>query len=113
MRSAMVAASLPVLVGEGGRRVALAGCRALVATPQIVYSIPIMDWEAIEFETDPDHVATITLNRPAALNSFNDRMAQEVASAWETVRDTDDIHAVVLRAAGDRAFSTGVDIKGD
>src|SRR4029079_7544547 len=29
-----------------------------------------------------------------------------------TVRDTDDIHAVVLQANGDRAFSTGVDIKG-
>src|SRR5690606_12148046 len=37
---------------------------------------------------------------------------REMGWAWETVRDTDDIHAVVLRGAGDRAFSTGADIKG-
>ncbi len=40
-------------------------------------------------------------------------MAAELAWAWQTVRDTDDIHAVVLRAAGDKAFCTGVDVKGD
>jgi E-phenylitaconyl-CoA hydratase len=67
--------------------------------------------EAITFEVD-DHVATITLDRPDALNSFNDAMAADMTYAWETIRDTDDIHAVVLQANGDRAFSTGVDIKG-
>ena len=68
--------------------------------------------EAILFETGDDGVATITLNRPEALNAFNDRMAEEIGWAWETIRETDDIHAVVLRAAGERAFCTGVDIKG-
>jgi enoyl-CoA hydratase/carnithine racemase len=70
-----------------------------------------MEFEAITFEVD-DHVATITLNRPDALNSFNDTMASEITHAWETVRDTDDIHVAVLQANGERAFSTGVDIKG-
>ncbi|MGE2714125.1 enoyl-CoA hydratase/isomerase family protein [Mycolicibacterium litorale] len=67
----------------------------------------------IEFGVDDQHVATITLNRPDALNAISGRMAGELAWAWQTVRDTDDIHAVVLRAAGDRAFCTGVDVKGD
>lgn len=71
-----------------------------------------METTTIIFEVGDDHVATITLNRPEALNSFNDDMAREMSWAWETVRDTDDIHSVVLRAAGERAFSTGVDIKG-
>ena len=71
-----------------------------------------MQLEQIEFEAGDDHVATITLNRPEALNSFTDRMAEELTWAWETARDTDDIRAVVLRANGDRAFCTGVDIKG-
>lgn len=71
-----------------------------------------MDCEAIEFEVGDDHVATITLNRPEAYNAWNDRMAEEIAWAWETVRDTDDIHAVVLRANGDKAFCTGADIRG-
>ncbi|HEU5085727.1 MAG TPA: enoyl-CoA hydratase/isomerase family protein [Acidimicrobiales bacterium] len=71
------------------------------------------DFEAIEWEVGDDHVATITLNRPDALNSFNEAMGREMTWAWATVRDTDDIHAVVLRANGERAFSTGADITGD
>src|ERR1700728_732167 len=70
-----------------------------------------MELEAIEFTVE-DRVATITLDRPEALNSFNDRMAFEIDWAWTTVRDTDEVHAVVLQANGDRAFCTGVDIKG-
>jgi E-phenylitaconyl-CoA hydratase len=71
-----------------------------------------MNCQTIQFEVGDDHVATITLDRPEALNSFNDAMAEEMSWAWTTVRDTDDIHAVVLQANGDRAFCTGVDIKG-
>jgi E-phenylitaconyl-CoA hydratase len=58
-----------------------------------------------------DHVATITLNRPERLNSFNETMVEEFAAVWRHVRDEDDIHCVVLRAAGERAFSTGLDVK--
>ena len=72
-----------------------------------------METETILFEHGADHVATITLNRPDALNCFNETMAREMTWAWETVRDTDDIHAAVLRANGERAFSTGVDIRSD
>lgn len=71
-----------------------------------------METKAIIFEVGDDHVATITLNRPEALNSFNDDMGAEMAWAWQTIRDDDAIHAVVLRAAGERAFCTGADIKG-
>jgi enoyl-CoA hydratase/carnithine racemase len=72
----------------------------------------VLETEAIQFEIGDDHVATITLDRPAAMNSFNDVMAREMAWAWTTVRDNDEVHAVVLRGNGDRAFSTGADIKG-
>ena len=58
-----------------------------------------------------DHVATVTLNRPQALNSFTQQMCDEFEAIWRHVREDDDIHAVVLRAAGERAFCTGVDIK--
>ncbi len=70
-----------------------------------------MDCTAIAFDV-ADQVATITLDRPEALNSFNDAMAAEIAWAWQTVRDRDDIHVAVLQANGERAFCTGVDIKG-
>ena len=68
-------------------------------------------FQTILFEAGDDAVATITLNRPEQLNSFNEQMAKEMAEAWTTVRDTDAIHAVVLRAAGERAFCTGIDVK--
>jgi E-phenylitaconyl-CoA hydratase len=71
-----------------------------------------MEVREIEFEVGDDHVATITLNRPEAYNAFTDRMAEEIAWVWETVRDTDDIHAVVVRANGERAFCTGADVTG-
>ncbi len=69
-----------------------------------------MERETILFDV-ADHVATITLNRPDSLNSFNEAMAIDMTWAWETVRDTDDIHCVVLQANGERAFSTGIDMK--
>jgi E-phenylitaconyl-CoA hydratase len=72
-----------------------------------------METEAILFEVGDDHVATITLNRPDSLNAFNKLMADELTWAWTTVRETDEIHAVVLQANGDRAFCTGVDIQSD
>ena len=58
-----------------------------------------------------DHVATITLDRPEAMNSFDRTMCDELRSTWEFVRDTDDVHVAVLRANGDRAFCTGLDVK--
>jgi enoyl-CoA hydratase/carnithine racemase len=69
-----------------------------------------MMFETIEYETDAEHVATITLNRPERLNAFNDVMIAEFAEVWRRVREDADVHAVVLRANGDRAFSTGLDV---
>ncbi|OBK89253.1 enoyl-CoA hydratase/isomerase family protein [Mycobacterium sp. 1165178.9] len=71
-----------------------------------------MTFETILLEVDAqDHVATITLNRPDQLNAFNRTMCEEMARAWRTVKLDDSVHSVVLRAAGDRAFSAGLDIK--
>ena len=58
-----------------------------------------------------EHVATVTLNRPAAMNSFNQAMCDEFAALWAEIKTDDEVHAVVLRAAGERAFCTGVDVK--
>lgn len=69
------------------------------------------DFDTVEFEVS-EHIATITLNRPDRLNCFNETMAREMATIWARVRDDDDIHVAVLRANGDRAFCTGVDLSG-
>ena len=69
-----------------------------------------MDLTTVTYELD-DHVATVTLNRPEAMNSFNQARCDEFSEIWRTVKRDDDVHVVVLRAAGDRAFCTGVDVK--
>jgi enoyl-CoA hydratase/carnithine racemase len=68
-------------------------------------------FSTIEFETSADRVATITLNRPEVLNAFDRQMCDEMRKAWRLVKDDADVNAVVLRAAGDRAFCAGMDKK--
>ncbi len=66
-------------------------------------------YETIFYETSDDHVATITLNRPDVLNAFDRRMCEELRDAWRHVKDDPSVHAVVVRAAGERAFCAGLD----
>ena len=68
-------------------------------------------FETIRYETAPDKVATITLDRPEALNAFNRTMCEEVSHAWHAIKSDEGINAVVVRAAGDRAFSSGLDVQ--
>lgn len=70
-----------------------------------------MTYATLLFEVGDEHVATVTLNRPEVLNAFNRQMGDDFEAVWRRIRDDDDIHSVVLRAAGDRAFCTGVDVK--
>ncbi|HVU71373.1 MAG TPA: enoyl-CoA hydratase/isomerase family protein [Mycobacteriales bacterium] len=68
-----------------------------------------MSYETIQYEV-ADNVASITLNRPDKMNAFNQQMLDEFVDVWSRIRVDDDVHAVVLRANGDRAFCTGVDV---
>jgi enoyl-CoA hydratase/carnithine racemase len=68
-------------------------------------------YETIRYETTPDLVATITLDRPEVLNAFDRRMCEEIRDAWQRIKADPEVNAVVLRAAGDRAFCAGLDVK--
>jgi enoyl-CoA hydratase/carnithine racemase len=68
-------------------------------------------YQTLLYEISDDHVATVTLDRPDAMNAFNRTMCDEFRNVWKHVRDDDDVHAVVLRAAPGRAFCAGLDIK--
>ena len=71
-----------------------------------------MIFDTILYEADASTgVATVTLNRPDRLNAFNRHMCEEVEQVWRVIKDDDDVRAVVLRAAGDRAFSAGLDVQ--
>ncbi|WP_374122097.1 enoyl-CoA hydratase/isomerase family protein [Frankia sp. AiPa1] len=65
----------------------------------------------MDYATGSDRVATITLNRPEALNSFDRQMCEEIRDAWQRIKRDPEVNAVVLRAAGDRAFCAGLDVK--
>jgi enoyl-CoA hydratase/carnithine racemase len=71
-----------------------------------------MTYETILFEQSEDKVATVTINRPEAFNSFNRQMCLEFRDVWERIRLDNTIHAVVLRASPGRSFCPGVDVRG-
>ncbi len=56
-----------------------------------------------------DGVATITLDRADRHNAFTSTMCDEMAAAWAHVREDDDVRAIVVTGAGDKAFCTGID----
>lgn len=56
--------------------------------------------------------ATVTLNRPAALNAMTDTMYDQLEDALNTIEESPEILVVVFRGAGDRAFAAGADISG-
>jgi len=68
------------------------------------------DYQTILVERS-DHVATITLNRPEVLNAQNNPMRQELRRAFSGLKDDEDVRAIVVTGAGERAFSAGADIK--
>jgi enoyl-CoA hydratase/carnithine racemase len=70
----------------------------------------MMQYETILVDV-ADHVATITINRPDAMNSFTRQMMDEFEHLWKWVGKTDDVHCCVLRAAPGKAFCTGADVK--
>lgn len=55
-------------------------------------------------------VMTITLNRPATLNAFNDQMIAEATQAIRGASRNPEIRSLIITGAG-RAFSSGQDLK--
>lgn len=73
-----------------------------------------MGADEIRFETldlaREGGLATITLNRPEALNALNETIARELRAAIEHLSADEGVRAVVLTGAG-RSFSAGADLK--
>lgn len=58
-----------------------------------------------------ERIAWITLNRPEALNAQNAAMRKRINTLLRIADDDVEVSAVIVLGAGERAFSTGVDIK--
>ena len=55
------------------------------------------------------HVGVVTINRPEALNAFNDTVLRDLDEAIKIVHDDDEVFVVVITGAG-RAFGAGADL---
>lgn len=57
------------------------------------------------------HVATITLNRPDAMNALNPDLRFALSQHFDQVEQDDNIWIAVVTGAGDKAFCAGADLK--
>ena len=73
-------------------------------------SLRIVSESPLLFERADNGVAWLTLNRPHVLNAMNMAVRDEMWTALAAIRDDPEVRAVVIRGAGDRAFSAGADI---
>ena len=68
-----------------------------------------MEFTHLLVETNDRHIATVTLNRPDKMNTFNSLLAEELHRSL-TALDADDlVRVIVLKGAG-RAFCAGIDV---
>src|SRR3954451_17573159 len=67
-------------------------------------------YEQIIYEV-ADGVATITLNRPEALNAFTGTMMTEIIDAFDKIDADNEVRAVIVTGAG-RGFCAGADLSG-
>ena len=64
--------------------------------------------ETLSYEEN-EGVAVVILNRPEVHNAFNEQMQDELRVVWRSLRTNNDVRAVVLTGAGEKAFCTGID----
>lgn len=56
-------------------------------------------------------IAQITINRPEKRNAMDEEHYAALSEAWKRVRDDDAIRVAIVTGAGDKAFSSGADLK--
>jgi len=69
-----------------------------------------MKFENILYEKS-EGIATITINRPKALNALNKQALQEISSALDDAEEDETVRVIVITGAGERSFCVGLDLK--
>jgi len=67
-----------------------------------------LDFEAITVEID-DTVGHLSIDRPHRMNTITTEMLDEIDAAMDALEADDDVRAILITGAGDRAFSAGFD----
>ncbi len=68
-----------------------------------------MEFENILFTVE-EGIATITFNRPKALNALNGALLDEFAAAIDEIEKNEDVKVLILTGQGDKSFVAGADI---
>ncbi|NNL78582.1 MAG: enoyl-CoA hydratase/isomerase family protein, partial [Desulfobacterales bacterium] len=68
-----------------------------------------MAYENIMYELK-EGIATITFNRPKALNALNGALLAELSHALDEIAADENIRVLILTGAGDKSFVAGADI---
>tara|TARA_B100001093_G_scaffold356424_1_gene341015 strand:- start:13180 stop:15264 length:2085 start_codon:yes stop_codon:yes gene_type:complete len=69
------------------------------------------DWSFSTVDTSIDNgIATVTINRPEAMNALNETVISQLGVALDKVNANDSVHTIVLDGAG-KAFVAGADVK--
>jgi enoyl-CoA hydratase len=68
-----------------------------------------MAYENILFQVD-EGIATITFNRPKAMNALNQVLLGELSRALDVIAADEDIRVLILTGAGEKSFVAGADI---
>jgi E-phenylitaconyl-CoA hydratase len=66
---------------------------------------------SVDFSLAADGIATITINRPERHNAMDAEHYAALSEAWCRVRDDDAVRVAIITGAGDKAFTSGADIK--
>lgn len=66
--------------------------------------------EDVLIERPGNHTAELVLNRPAKHNAITPEMAQAIRDHLAALEKDHDVHAVLVRGAGERAFCAGTDL---
>ncbi|MFC1995286.1 enoyl-CoA hydratase/isomerase family protein [Chloroflexota bacterium] len=61
--------------------------------------------------TKQDHIAFITLNRPDANNTINQRLTQELGAVCYQINQDNDVYVVVITGAGGKVFCGGGELE--
>jgi enoyl-CoA hydratase len=56
-------------------------------------------------------IATVTLNRPEALNALNSQVMNDLVNALQSFDNDAEVRVVILTGSGKKAFAAGADIK--
>ena len=69
------------------------------------------EYETISIQYPGDGVGHLLIDRPHRMNTISDQLLEELSHAIDALEEHEDVRAILLTGAGDRAFSAGADVQ--